>query len=64
MEMKMENDFKAVDFMRQVRDEMSALYYRDKKQYHDELKKAMADFLGERERNRVPTNQLVWVDLR
>ena len=48
--MKMENDFKAVGFMRQVRDEMSALYYRDKKQYHDELKKAMADFLGEREK--------------
>lgn len=49
METKTVKNFKAVDFTRQVRNEMSTLYYHDKAQYHDELKKAMADFLSDQE---------------
>jgi hypothetical protein len=44
METKNKKDFKAVDFMRKVREEMSALYNTDKKRYFEEIKKAMADF--------------------
>ena len=49
MKTKTEKDFKAVEFMRQVREEMSALYYEDREKYLDELKKAMANFLVRRE---------------
>ena len=42
------NTFKAVDFMRQVRNELSELYHTDKELYHKELKKTMADFLSAR----------------
>ena len=45
METKTKNTFKAVDFMRQVRNELSELYQSDKKSYNKELKKTMADFL-------------------
>jgi hypothetical protein len=48
METKTKNSFKAVDFMRQVRNELSDLFQSDKKKYHDELKKSMADFLKTR----------------
>jgi len=44
METKNKKEFKAVDFMRKVREEMSALYHTDKKKYFEEIKKAMADF--------------------
>ena len=39
---------KAVDFMRQVRKELSELYQSDQESYHKELKKTMADFLSTR----------------
>ena len=48
METKTKNTFKAVDFMRQVRNELSELYHTDKELYHKELKKTMADFLSAR----------------
>ena len=48
MEAKIENSFKAVDFMRQVRNELSDLYQLDKIRYHEELKKSMSDFLNMR----------------
>lgn len=46
METKIKNSFKAVDFMRQVRNELSDIYHTDKQRYHDELKKSMSDFLN------------------
>jgi len=48
METKTKNTFKAVDFMRQVRNDLSELYHTDKELYHKELKKTMADFLSAR----------------
>jgi hypothetical protein len=38
------NEFHAVDFMRQVRSELSKKYLQNKEQYLEDLKKAMADF--------------------
>ncbi len=49
METKTEKDFKAVDFMRKVRDELSNLYSKDKKRYFEEIKKAMIDFKAKRQ---------------
>ena len=46
METKTKNTFKAVDFMRKVRNELSDLYHTDKERYHKELKKTMEDFLA------------------
>ena len=46
METKIKNSFKAVDFMRQVRNDLSNIYHADKQRYHDELKKSMSDFLN------------------
>jgi hypothetical protein len=46
METKIKNNFKAVEFMRQVRNELSDLYHKDKQRYHDELKKSMSDFVN------------------
>jgi hypothetical protein len=34
METKIKNSFKAVDFMRQVRNELSDIYHADKQCYH------------------------------
>lgn len=48
MQTKTENSFKAVEFMRQVRNDLSELYHTDKERYHNELKKSMANFLAER----------------
>jgi hypothetical protein len=48
MQTKIENGFKAVDFMRSVRNELSELYHMDKERYHNELKKSMEDFLTNR----------------
>jgi len=48
METKIKNSFKAVDFMRQVRNDLSDLYHTDKERYHKELKKSMEDFLNAR----------------
>ncbi len=49
METKTKKDFKAVDFMRKVREEMSTLYNTDKKRYFEEIKKAMTDFNTKRQ---------------
>jgi hypothetical protein len=43
--------FKAVEFMRYVRNELSDLYHNDKIRYHKELKKSMTDFLHERKKS-------------
>jgi hypothetical protein len=48
METTTKNSFKAVDFMREVRNELSDLYHTDKERYHNELKKSIADFLAKR----------------
>ena len=36
--------FHAVEFMREVRSELTDLYYQDKKKYFEYLKKSMEDF--------------------
>lgn len=50
METKIKGEFKAVDFMREVRNELSQLYHLDKQRYHDELKQSMNDFLNRRQK--------------
>ncbi len=50
MKTKIEKNFKAVDFMRKVREELSILYNTDKKRYFEEIKKAMADFKTTRQK--------------
>lgn len=47
METTTKNSFKAVEFMRQVRNDLSDLYHKDSERYHYELKKSMANFLAE-----------------
>jgi hypothetical protein len=42
--------FKAVEFMRQVRSEVSELYQKDKHQFHQELAQAMKAFLANRKK--------------
>ncbi|MCX6350265.1 MAG: hypothetical protein NTX03_00195 [Bacteroidetes bacterium] len=49
MKNKPEKKFKAVDFMRQIREEMSKLYNTDKQRYFEEIRKAMADFKATRQ---------------
>jgi hypothetical protein len=39
-----DNEFHAVDFMRQARNELSEKYLQDKEQYLEDLKKAMEEF--------------------
>jgi len=39
-----EKEFHAVEFMRQVRSELTEEYLKDKQKYFDHLKKAMEDF--------------------
>jgi len=39
-----EKEFHAVEFMRQVRSELTQQYLKDKQKYLDYLKKAMEDF--------------------
>jgi len=48
--MKAKNLFKAVEFMRKVRNDMSLLFKNDKKRFHEELKQAMANFIANREK--------------
>lgn len=38
MEAKIKSDFKAVECMRQIRNELATLFQIDKKRFHDELK--------------------------
>jgi len=44
METNSKNNFKAVGFMRKVREELSNLYNTDKIRYFEEIKKAMEEF--------------------
>tara|TARA_R110001606_G_scaffold399099_2_gene580634 strand:+ start:115066 stop:115266 length:201 start_codon:yes stop_codon:yes gene_type:complete len=46
MSAKINKRFKAVDYMRQVRAELSDLYQADKDRFHKELDQSMADFLA------------------
>jgi len=46
-----ENGFKAVDFMRKIREELSELYNTDKKRYFEEIKKAMDEFKARLEKS-------------
>ena len=50
MKTQAKNKFKAVDYMRHVREEISTLIQTDPKRYREELKKSMADFLARREK--------------
>ena len=51
METEIKKKFKAVEFMREVRNDLSDLYQSDKQRYHDELKQAMDEFLKERRKS-------------
>jgi hypothetical protein len=46
-----ENEFHAVEFMRQVRSEMAAQFLQDKKKYLNFLKEAMEDFKKRQKKN-------------
>ncbi len=50
METETKKKFKAVEFMREVRNDLSDLYQSDKKRYHEELKQVMNEFLKERQK--------------
>ena len=50
MQVKTKSDFKAVDYMRQIRTELSAMIQADPDRFHDELKQTMADFLAKRQK--------------
>jgi len=50
MQAKIKSDFKAVDYMRQVRNELSTMIQTDNKRFHDELEHAMADFIARRQK--------------
>ena len=51
MKTKEQAEFKAVAYMRQMRDELSILLQRDPKRFRDELKQSMAEFLARRQKN-------------
>ncbi len=46
----MDNQFHAVDYMRQVRSELSKKYLQDKEQYLKDLKTAMENFKRKQEK--------------
>ena len=46
-----ENEFHAVDFMREVRSELTKQFLQDKQKYLDYLKKAMEDFKLKQKKN-------------
>ena len=50
METKTKKDFKAVDLMRKIREELSNLYNTDKKRYFEEIRKAMEAFKAARQK--------------
>lgn len=51
MKTENKNNFKAVKYMRKVRNELSDLYNLDKERYYKGLKKTMADFLVTRKKS-------------
>lgn len=44
MNNKTENEFHAVDFMRQIRSELTEIFLNDKQKYLEYLRKALDDF--------------------
>ncbi len=50
MKTKTEKGFKAVDFMRKVREELSHMYNTDRKRYFEEIRKTMEDFKAARQK--------------
>jgi len=48
MKTKAKSGFKAVEFMREIRRELSDLYAKDKKQYFNEIRRAMEAFKKQR----------------
>lgn len=50
MQTKTKSGFKAVDYMRQVRNELSTLMQTDPKHFHEELRRSMADFIAKRQK--------------
>ena len=50
MQTKTKSAFKAVEYMRQVRNDLALMFQKDKNRFHDELKQAMADFIASREK--------------
>lgn len=54
----LEKEFHAVEFMRQVRSELTQLYLQDKHKYLDYLKKAMEDFKRKQEKACSPQKYL------
>ena len=50
MQTKTQSAFKAVEYMRQVRNDLALMFQKDKNRFHDELKQAMADFIASREK--------------
>ncbi len=49
MKTKTKSNFKAVAYMRQVRDDLSKLIQTDSERFHNELKQTMADFIAKRQ---------------
>lgn len=50
METTIGKNFKAVEFMRKVREELSNLYNNDKEKYFEEIHRAMEDFKARRQK--------------
>lgn len=50
MQTKNKNNFKAVDYMRQVRDELSVMIQTDNNRFHNELKQTMVEFIEKRKK--------------
>ncbi len=48
MQTKIKTEFKAVAYMRKVRDELSEMIQTDNERFHKELNKTMADFIAKR----------------
>lgn len=53
MQTKIKSEFKAVDYMRQVRNELSDLIQTDANRFHQELKQTMTDFIAKRQKSSV-----------
>ena len=49
MQTKTKNNFKAVDFMREVRNSLSTLMQTDKQRFKQELKQTMENFIAQRQ---------------
>ena len=50
MQTKTKTGFKAVEYMRQVRNDLSVLFQTDRQRFHDELKQTMEAFIANRKK--------------